>query len=476
MNELQNNKRTRRDFLKVTSATTAAFTIVPRFVLGGKGNIAPSDKINVAIIGTGGQGRTDKDNLIKFPELQYIAVADPMREYDYSEFYFKGFSGRIPVKHQIEEYYAKQKGMESFKGVQAYEDFREMLEVEKGIDAVTVETTDNLHALAAMAVMKKGKHVYCQKPLTHDIWEARQLKLAARKLGVITQMGNQGHAMEGNKLIYEWIHAGAIGDVTEVHCWTDRPGGRWPQGIDVPKETPSVPRALNWDLWLGPARDRPYHPIYLPFRWRGFWDFGSGALGDMGCHIMDTPVWALDLHNPVAVEAVMNTPYKKDTYPVASMIRYEFAKRGSRPAVEMTWYDGGLMPFRPKELEQGRMMGDSGGGVLLIGKKGTIMCGTYGANPRLIPESAMKKFKRPPKTLKRTQGIYREWVDGILGGDKPSSNFDVSGPLTEVVLLGNVAMRYPNQRLYYDAANMKVTNVEEANQYIKRHYYGGWML
>lgn len=333
---MKNKTTTRRDFFKASSATAAAFTIVPRSVLGGPGQIAPSDKINVAIIGAGGQGRTDMDNLIKFPELQFVATADPMKEYDYSEFYFKGNAGRDALKKQIEEYYKMEKGVESFKAVKTYADFREMLEVETGIDAVTVETTDNLHALASMAAMKKGKHVYCQKPLTHDIWEARQLQLAAKKYGVVTQMGNQGHAMEGNQLVYEWVNAGAIGDVTEVHCWTDRPGGRWPQGEDVPQETPSVPRALDWNLWLGPAKDRPYHPIYLPFRWRGFWDFGTGSLGDMGCHIMDTPVYALDLKNPTSIQAVQNTPYKKDTYPVAAMIKYQFPKRGGKPPVELT--------------------------------------------------------------------------------------------------------------------------------------------
>jgi hypothetical protein len=191
---------------------------------------------------------------------------------------------------------------------------------------------------------------------------------------------------------------------------------------------------------------------------------------------MDTPVWVLDLKHPVSIEAVSNTPYMKDTYPVAAMIRYEFAKRGNRQPLTMTWYDGGLMAFRPKELEDGRRMGDSGGGVLLIGTKGTIMTGTYGSNPRLIPETEMKKFKQPDKTLKRTEGIYKEWVDACLGGEQGSSNFDVAGPLTEVVLLGNIAMRYPNQRLYYDAVNMRVTNIEEANKYIKREYYGGWTL
>jgi len=475
-NSIQNSSISRRNFIKTTAKATAAFTIVPRFVLGGPNHIPPSDKINVAIIGAGGQGIHDMENLIRFPEIQYIAAADPMLEWDYSKFYFGGLAGRKDAKRRIEEYYAQEKGIESYQGCNIYEDFREMLEVETNIDAVTVETTDNVHAVAAMAALKKGKHVYCQKPLTHDVYEARALMKKAQKAKVATQMGNQGHAMEGIKLVWEWVHAGAIGDVREVHCWTDRPGKHWSQAVNIPNETPSVPRVLNWNLWLGPARFRHYHPIYCPFNWRGFYDFGTGALGDMGCHIMDIPVWVLELGFPVNIEAVCNTPYKDEIYPVASMIRYEFPKRGSKPPVTMTWYDGGLMPFRPKELEEARRMGDKDGGILLIGDKGKLMAGVYGESPRLIPETAMRKFSVPPKTLRRTEGIYKEWIDACRGGEEASSNFNVSGLLTEIVLLGNVALRFPNQKLYYDGANMEVTNIEEANQYLKREYYGGWTL
>ena len=472
---LNSKNTTRRGFIKA-SAAAAAFTIVPRSVLGGPNNVPPSDKINVAIIGAGGQGLVDLDNLIKFPEIQYVAIADPMEKWDYREFYFGGDAGRVAAKEKIEKYYAEQKGMHSYKGCNIFKDFREMLAVETDIDAITVETTDNLHALAAMAGINRGKHIYCQKPLTHDIYEARRLTLAAREAKVATQMGNQGHAMEPNRLVYEWLHADVIGDVTEVHSWTDRPHGMWPQGIDAPTETPSLPRVLDWNLWLGPALYRPYHPIYAPFRWRGFWDFGTGSLGDMGCHILDTPVWALDLSYPTSIEAVMNTPYSTDTYPVASMIRYEFPKRGSKPPVTLTWYDGGLTPFRPKVLEEKRRMGDRDGGTIFYGTKGTLMCGTFGQNARLIPESEMKNFKQPPKTLKRTEGIYSEWVNACRGGEPATSNFDVSGPLTEIVLLGNVAMRYPGTLLDYDGENMQVTNVKDANQYIKRTYEAGWRL
>jgi len=473
---VQKSSISRRNFLKTTAKTAAAFSIVPRFVLGGSNYIAPSEKINIALIGSGGQGIYDMKNLIQFPEVQYIAVADPMLEWDYSKFYFGGWGGRKPAKQIIEEHYAQQKDMSSYKGCNIYEDFREMLEVEEDIDAVTVETTDNVHAVAAMAALKKGKHVYCQKPLTHDVFEARSLMKMAQEEEVATQMGNQGHAMEGIKLTWEWYHAGAIGEVREVHCWTDRPGRHWSQAVEIPTEIPSVPRVLNWNLWLGPARFRPYHPMYCPFNWRGFYDFGTGALGDMGCHIIDIPMWVLDLGTPVSIEAVCNTPYKDEIYPVASMIQYEFPKRNSQPPVTMTWYDGGLMPFRFKELEEGRRMGDRDGGILLIGDKGILMAVVYGDSPRLIPETAMQKFPVPPKSLKRTEGIYKEWVDACRGGEEASSNFNVSGLLSEIVLLGNVALRFPNQRLYYDGENMEVTNIKEANQYLKRDYFGGWSL
>jgi len=472
--EQHGSKMSRRDFLGRTAAAAVGLTIVPRHVLGGPGYIAPSKKVNLAMIGTGGQGTDDMTQFLQIPDVQVVAVCDVYKECDYSKFYFGGVKGREPAKLQVEKYYAEQTNEGSFKGCGAYVDFNEMLENEKDIDAVSVATTDNLHAIAAMAAIKKGKHVYCQKPLTHDVYEARMLTEAARKHKVMTQMGNQGHAGEGNRLIVEWIADGAIGDVREVHVWTNRPWGYWPQGIDRPEAIPSVPPTLDWNRWLGPAPWRPYHPAYLPFNWRGWWDFGTGALGDMGCHLIDTPVWALKLGHPISVQA-SSTPINDETGPIGSIVHYEFPARDDMPPVKMKWYEGGLMPPRPKELEEGRRMGD-GSGVLFVGEKGKLMCSTYGDNPRLIPETAMKAYKLPPKTIPRSAGIYQEWIDACKGGEPASSNFDVSGALTEIVLLGNLAVRNRGKILYWDGPNMQVTNVPEANQFVRREYSDGWTL
>jgi predicted dehydrogenase len=489
MNDQREAKRqggtmTRRQFLGTTAAA-AAFTIVPRHVLGGPGHVPPSDKVNLAMIGVGGQGVYDMTQFLQIPDLQVMAVCDVTKEMDYSKFYWGGIKGREPAKQQVNEFYAKQAGNGSYNGCAAYVDFHEMLEKEQGIDAVSVATTDNLHAFAAMAAIRKKKHVYCQKPLTHDIWEARQVTLAAREHKVMTQMGNQGHAGEGNRLMVEWIADGAIGDVHEVHCWTNRPAGFWPQGIDRPQETPSLPPTIEWDRWIGPAPWRYFHPIYTPFNWRGWWDFGTGALGDMGCHIIDTAVWALKLGQPTAVQASAS-PFNNETGPIASIVHYEFPARGKMPPVKMVWYEGGLTPPRPADLEEGRRMGD-GSGVLFIGTKGKIMCSTYGEQPRIIPETKMQAYKQPPKKIKRIpnglSGIYQDFINAIKTGEPACSSFDVAGPLTEITLLGNVAVlsclinrQLRGQRLLWDGEKMEVTNVPEANKFVKREYREGWSL
>jgi len=432
----------RGHFLTTTAAAAAAFTIVPRHVLGGPGYQAPSDTLNIAGVGVGGMGRSNVRGCAEAGENIY-ALCDV--DHDYAARCFK--------------LYPKAK---------KYKDYREMLEKEPSIDAVIVATPDHNHAHTAMAAMKAGKHVFVQKPLTTTIYEARKLKEAAREYKVATQMGNQGHAGESNRLIVEWVADGAIGPVREVHCWTNRP--IWPQGIDRPEDTPKVPKTLDWDLWLGPAPVRPYHPAYHPFKWRGWWDFGTGALGDMACHIMDTPVWALNLGHATSAEAVA-TPVNEETGPLRSMINFEFPARGSMPPVKMTWYDGGLLPLRPLELEEGRDLRRSA--VLLVGDDGTIMCGEYGRNPRLIPESAMKAYKQPEPTIPRSPGIHEGWIRACKGGEPASSNFEVSGTLTEIMLLGNLAIR-SGKRIEWDGPNMKVLNVPEAQKYVTREFREPW--
>ncbi len=354
-----------------------------------------------------------------------------------------------------------------------YTDYRKMLEKEKSIDAVIVATPDHTHAVIAMMAMKLGKHVYVQKPLTLTVYEARQLTEAARKYKVTTQMGNQGHSGEGARLMCEWIWDGAIGDVREVHAWTNRP--IWPQGIARPKETPPVPRTLNWDIWLGPAPYRPYHPAYAPFKWRGWWDFGCGALGDMACHVIDPVFWALKLGYPTSVEA-RSTEVNTETAPLASIVYYKFPARGNMPPVNLTWYDGGLVPRRPEELEEGRRMGNGNSGVIFVGDKGKLMCNEYGDSPRLLPETRMQEYQRPPKTIPRIDGSHeQDWIRACKGGEPACSNFDYSGPLTETVVMGNLAIRVDG-KLDWDGKNMRVTNVEEANQYVHREYRKGWSL
>jgi len=438
-------KLSRRKFLASTAGTAAAFTIVPRYVLGGPGRTPPSEKLNIAAIGVGGRGAGDlagveTENIIALCDVDDARASETFDKYPQAK---------------------------------KYRDFRVMLDKEKNIDAVIVATPDHVHAVAAMMAMKMGKHVYCEKPLTHSIYEARMLTEAARKYKVATQMGNQGRSGEGIRLIREWIQDGAIGDVREVHAWTNRP--IWPQGMDRPEETSAVPATLDWDLWIGPAPYRPYvDDVYCPFKWRGWWDFGTGALGDMACHIIDPAFYALDLGQPTSVRAI-STSVNSETAPKASIVEYEFGARGKMPPVKLTWYDGELRPTTPQELEPGRRMGSDNGGTLFVGDKGKLMCGCYGKSPRLIPETKMQAYQRPPKTIPRVEGHHKDWVRACKTGEPACSNFDYAGPLTEMVLLGNVAIR-TGRKLHWDGPNMKVTNLPEADEYIRREYRQGWSL
>jgi len=461
--EESNNGVSRRNFIGAAATTAAAFTIVPRHVLGGPGVVAPSDKLNIACVGIGGKGHSDS-RAMKNENVVALCDVDEVRAASGNE-----------KKDSPFDWYPKAK---------FYRDYRVMLDKEKDIDAITVSTPDHTHAIVALTAMKQGKHVFVQKPLTHTIHEARVLNEASKKYGVITQMGNQGHAGEGGRLVNEWIWDGAIGDVYEAHAWTNRP--IWPQGISAPTETPSVPPTLDWNLWLGPMKWRPYHPSYVPFAWRGFWDFGTGALGDMGAHIIDHAYWPLKLTHPTSVQA-SSTVFTKDSPPIASMVTYNFPEREGMVPVKLMWYDGGLMPARPELIEQGRKMGDGGGGVLFVGTKGAIMCSTYGRNPRIIPETNMKDYLKSQKAnggpkvkLERSPGIHEEWLQAIKDGkkDMATTNFEYSGPLTETMLLGNVAVQMAdkNIKLDYDGKTGEFTNSDEANEFLHTDYRNGWDL
>ena len=446
----------RRAFM-ATTAAAAALVIVPRHLFGQQGNTPPAQRVRMAGIGCGGMGGRDIATLTKLG-AEYVALCD------------------------VDEVRAA----ETFKAhpdARRYKDFREMIEKEaKNIDAVSVGTPDHIHAVAAMAAIKAGKHVYVQKPLTQTLHECRVLTEAARKEGVVTSMGNQGHGSEGSRLTNEWIQAGVIGEVREVHCWSNRPAGWWKQGMLRSTDTPPVPATLDWNLWLGPVRERPYHPDYVPHNWRGWWDFGTGALGDMGCHIIDHPVWALNLGAPTTVESriTLDGSYisKKErnfeTYPIAAIITYDFPARGKLPPVRMTWYDCGLMPPTPIELPAGQRLPDNG--VLYVGSKGRMYHGSHGGMPKLLPETLLEQASAVPKTIERSPGHYEEWYQACMGGKRPVDNFDYAGPLTETVLLGVLALRAPGMRLEWDSENQKIKNTPELNRYIHKDYRAGWSL
>ena len=464
-------KLSRRQFMGGAAISTAAFMIVPGSVLGLRGAPSANEKLNIAGIGIGGQGGAD---LTQMQSQNIVALCDVDKSH---------------AAHTLRKY----------PQAQQFTDYRKMLDEVKEIDAVVVGTPDHHHAFASMAAIKHGKHVYCEKPLTHSVWEARQLAQAARQAKIATQMGNQGQASQETRRLCELVWSGVVGPIREAHIWTDRPSRGlfdeyWPQGTARPKDTPPVPDSLNWDLWLGPAPERPYHPAYLPFKWRGWWDFGTGALGDIGCHAMDPVFRALKLGAPLTVQAA-STRVNTETYPLGSMVTYQFPARPAgvqainchvagisgaaageteMPPCKLIWYDGGLRPPRPDSLPDGRPMGDNG--RLLVGDKGFIL-GTS-----VFPESCAKAAAEVARSIPPSVGHYEEFIVAAKGGKPAGSNFDWAGPLAESVLLGNVALRVQLReeltlyKLQWDSAALKFANLEEANKFIRREYRTGWSL
>ena len=433
------------------AASAFAFTFVPGRVLGAEGQPPASDKLNVAGIGCSGKGASDVGGMASTENI--VALCD------IDENYAAGTFDRFPQARK-------------------FKDYRVMLqEMEKQIDVVTVSTADHSHAPASMMALKMGKHCFTQKPLTYSIFEARRLGEMAREKKVATVMGIQGHCGDNQRVLCEWIWAGVLGPVRELHIWTDRPGRWWKQGLERPKETPPCPPHIDWNLWLGPAPERPYHPVYHPVAWRGWWDFGTGALGDIGCHALDGPFWALKLAEAKTFEVqAVHSGHNGETYPNWSVITYEFPARGELlPPLKFVWYDGGKTAERPKELEPDRQLNDNG--QIIVGDKATLF------NGRIIPETKMKEMQPglPRPTLPRIpdanpERVYGEFKRAIRGGTPCGANFpDFAGPLAEIVLAGNLALRTP-KKIAWDVAAMRSTNVPEINQFVHREYRKGWTL
>jgi predicted dehydrogenase len=463
----------RREFM-MTAATAAAATILPRHVLGGPGFVAPSDKVNVALIGAGGQGRTNTRSLFQEDDCQVIALADPCEEWDLSPYYYGGMAGSGPVRDEIEKHYADK--TPNFKCA-VYEDFRVMLEKEKEIDAVLIATPDHSHAFISIYSMKAGKHVYCEKPLAHDIWEGRLVAQVAKETGVATQMGNFGRSSEGHRQAAEWIWDGAIGNITEIHAWAR--GGGFASGEGRPEGEPEVPAKLNWDLWLGPAEWRPYNPAYAPFSWRGYWAFGGGGLPDLAVHHLDPAFNALALESPDTVEASAPGRVDEEVCSTGVFAIYRFGARGDRGPVTVYWYDSGLRPPTPLGVDPDdprQRLGENGSGIYYVGEKGIITSAGWSGMPRLLPLELHQEYERPPKTIPRVPGHHADWLQACKGGRPASSNFEYGARLTEVVHLGNVALRTGKQIKWY-GPNMTATNAPEAEKYIKKSYYReGWEL
>ncbi|MDQ8162494.1 MAG: Gfo/Idh/MocA family oxidoreductase [Gemmatimonadota bacterium] len=503
------NPYSRRDFVSDSAKLAVGAMIVPRVVLGGPGVRAPSAKLNIACVGIGGMGMSNMSQMLT---ENIVAVCDV--DYAYVE---RSLEARLKPRQGPPSAENIQLG-EAYARAAKYTDFREMLDKQKDIDAVMIATPDHLHATIALAAMSLGKHVYVQKPLAYSVHEVRLLqKAAAANPKLATQMGNQGHSMEGSHRINEIIASGVLGKIRQVHVWTDRPVRYWAQGIPRPRAAnapaptnppnprpqwnmgtvdnavrtamaandASLPPGLNWDLYLGPAPEIAYHPAYHPFAWRGWLDFGVGSLGDMGAHLIDQPFTALGLTYPTSI-AASSSPWgggaqNPATYPMATMVQYDFPKVGKRDALKLYWYDGGLMPPRPEMLPDDVPMnnpGSDGGGGVFIGDKGIMFYETYGNKPRIFPEAIAKKAEQVPVTLPRiTVSHEQNWIQAAKGEAKASSPFSQASPLTETMLLGMAALRAgQGRKVNYDSQAMKFTNAPDADQYLTRVYRKGWEL
>jgi hypothetical protein len=511
VNQPQQSSLTRRKFIQSGGAAAVAFTIVPRHVLGGPGFVPPSEKITVAYIGCGTQGIREMLRMLTMPEVQIVAVCDPVEDgHDYVDFSGDGLrsaigsaldkpdwrrnapgipGGRDVAKEITETAYANQRASEKFKGCAAYADFRELLEKERDVNAVKIMTPDHLHATIAIAAMKKGKHVLMHKPLANRLQEARLVIETARKTKVATHFlpANDGSRI---RAIKAWIDDGAIGTLREVHNWSNRP--MWPQYPTIPTATPPIPKGFDWSLWLGPSLDRPYHPNYTHAVFRGWYEFGGGALADMGHYSLWSVFREFNLDAPIVVESrpahacalngqVAVTLKNDYSFPAACTIRFKFAAKGNRQPLDIFWYDGSIKPPTPEELEQGELPAE---GMMFVGDGGKILAGFRGENPRIIPDKKMREYrtaKNLPEAAPEQRGQRQgrndaAWVAAFRGGEATYGDFLLAGPISDAFNLGAVSLRLGGRRLLFDAASMKITNLPEANKYLVREYRKGWEL
>lgn len=458
----------RREFLKTAALAGSAafgFYYVPRHVLGGEKFVAPSDKVNVAMIGCGGRAQQNLRGVMDCPEAQVIAVADPTESVDMKDLrIYRTVAGRLPMKEQIEKHYAAK--------CPDYEDFRVMLDKQPEIDAVVVSTPDHQHAHGALTAMRQGKHTYCEKPLTHNIAESRLVAKVAKETGVATQMGNQGHSRDTMAQTVERVKGGVIGEIKEVHAWV--PATRWNPGLTAPPmESMPVPKGMNWDLWLGPRAERPFHTAYAPVHWRDFWDFGCGALGDFACHDLDSATWALNLFAPTRIVAHNAGQSHPGLAPHGSICYFDFPKMGDQPEVKVTWYDGGLMPELPAAAESER--GKYRRGVMFVGEKGIMLCQGAGGPSAVILNDGPSEFQEPEPTIPRVKSHYQDWIDACKGGRPALSNFEYGARLNEITLLGVLAVR-SGKPLSWDHQSMTATGDDQAEAIILGDYRPGWEL
>ncbi len=461
----------RRTFLKSAAAATAtAATIVPRHVLGGPGQVAPSDRVNVALVGAGGRGLQNARELMKLRDVQISAVADPAESWDLKDFYYRGVAGRGPTRKEIETHY--QKTNPSYR-CREFVDFRKMIEnASSDFDAVLCATPDHLHATVSIAAMQAGKGVYCEKPLTHNIAEARLVARLAKETGAATQLGNQGHSRDGMRRTLELLEAGVLGKLSEIHAWV--PATRWNPTLQHPPATGQpVPKGLDWDLWCGPREQVEFHSAYAPVSWRDFWQFGLGAMGDFGCHDLDSSVWGLHLGKPTHVE--MNPAGQTDPrmIPFGELGYFDFAGTDVTGPIRVNWYSGGIRPARPEALPAGEKLPSRG--VLFVGEHGIIVCGGAGGDPIVYPEALKQSSNNVPQSLERSGGHHFDWIRAVKGGPKASSEFGYGAKLTEITLLGVLALRC-GEVIHWNDDEMKAEGLAKADPIIHGQYRSGWEL